>query len=55
MDGTYIYFLAKFKQGQLERAACEQRRAREAGATQRQPSIALKRGFSLRRFFARQS
>lgn len=55
MNDQYFYMLAQFKQEQLERAAREENRARWARLSPQPHAIKLRKGFSLRRLFARQS
>ncbi len=52
MYDAYLYEMAKFKQEQLEKAAVENCRAREARSAGQAQTIQLKRGLSLRRLFA---
>jgi len=54
-ESFYAFHLAMFKQEQLEKAALEERRAREAreaGSNDPARVIKLKKGLSLRRLFA---
>ncbi len=55
MNDQYFYMLAQFKQEQLEQAAREENRARWARMKPQSRTIKLRKGFSLRRLFARQS
>lgn len=52
MDDILLYELVKYKQQEMERAACEERRRSAVLPTGKNTEIRLKKGINLRRILA---